>query len=39
MSLELEFLQEYGAIIIVEDDIERYFTDLVILFIINEKQN
>ena len=39
MSLELEFLQEYGAAMIVEDDIERYFTDLVVLFIINEKQN
>jgi hypothetical protein len=39
MSLELEFLQEYRAVIIVEDDIEQYFTNPVIPFIINEKQN
>jgi hypothetical protein len=39
MSLELEFLQEYGAAMTVEDDIERYFTDPVVPFIINEKQN
>jgi hypothetical protein len=37
MSLELEFLQEYGATMIVEDNIEQYFTDPVIPFIINKK--
>jgi hypothetical protein len=39
MSLELEFLQEYGSAITANDDIERYFNTPSINFVLNEKEN
>ena len=39
MSLELEFLQEYGSVITANNNIERYFNTPSINFVLNEKEN
>jgi len=39
MSLELEYLQEYGSAVTVDDDIERYFNTPSVNFVLNEKEN
>ncbi|KAH8743198.1 hypothetical protein F5882DRAFT_472012 [Hyaloscypha sp. PMI_1271] len=39
MSLELEFLQEYGSTITANDNIERYFNTPSVNFVLNEKEN
>jgi hypothetical protein len=39
MSLELEFLQEYGSVITADNNIKQYFNTPSINFVLNEKEN
>jgi len=38
-SIEYEFLQEYRAAIIIDDNIDRFFNLLGVNFVLNEKEN
>jgi len=38
LSMEMDFLQEYGSAITNEDDIERYFNTPQVNFVLNEKE-
>ena len=38
LSIEMDFLQEYGSAITNEDDIERYFNTPQVNFVLNEKE-
>jgi hypothetical protein len=39
MSLELEYLQEYGSVVTANDDIERYFNTPSVNFVLDKKEN
>jgi len=39
ISMELEFLQEYGSAVTADDDIEQYFNTPGVNFVLNEKEN
>jgi hypothetical protein len=38
MSLELDFLQEYGTTVTAKNDINRYFDSPRVKFVLNEKE-
>jgi hypothetical protein len=38
LSMEMDFLQEYGSVVTADDDIERYFSLLGVNFVLNEKE-
>ena len=38
LSIEMDFLQEYGSAVTADDDIERYFSLLGVNFVLNEKE-